>query len=742
MAKISLAGFKDPVRRPRYIIWTGVAVLVLAAVMIVALGVTSTYWFCAEGCHKVQDDTIIAYNRSTHSQVACMACHMPVQSDPVTFILHKAEALGELYLTVTGNFELPLNGESHVSLTMGSNQCTQCHNLGNREVTPSNGVIIDHEVHAEVNAACSTCHNRVAHKEDFELTLTDPATGEPNQKHQDFMSMTACFRCHDLEEGAAAPGTCAACHPADFNLVPASHREGDFYPKGHAEMAKEMKAESDAAGHEGEEGAEGGASEGESESVDAEKEQSFLGPDKAYASGGAEVEPVAKEEVPELLEASREAGADDHANIGAELPTVESIFYCSTCHTKKFCNDCHGMEMPHPAEFKEPEDPKDPEAHPVMSKDKDSAEKCVMCHGKNEKTFFCDSCHHGTAVNYEFDKKSPWTAKQHPKAVAESGIKACTEKCHTVKFCQDCHTSKKVVPASHAAKNWTEPKGVGAMTKYGSEPAKVTATHALDAQKSMESCEICHGSGGANAKFCKSCHQLEMPHAAEFKTNHVSSKKNPEPCTRCHKFKELCSNCHHVGSSVTKPWISVHGGSVNKNGAEGCLKCHGGESGTSKDFCVNCHNSSKAVPASHNAKTFVRDYSSKKAGHVQLYSKNAESCTYCHKGEAATLASSSFCKGCHKLEMPHPIDEGSKQKFTHANEDGGMVKGLSKQQCANCHKQQMCDSCHHEGSVSNKPWVRHHPTIVKKNGANPCFECHDPTFCSNCHVNLAKRGLL
>ena len=31
MAKISLAGFKDPVRRPRYILWAGAAVLVLAA---------------------------------------------------------------------------------------------------------------------------------------------------------------------------------------------------------------------------------------------------------------------------------------------------------------------------------------------------------------------------------------------------------------------------------------------------------------------------------------------------------------------------------------------------------------------------------------------------------------------------------------------------------------------------------------------------------------------------------------
>ena len=126
---------------------------------------TSTYWFCANGCHKVQDDTIAAYQASTHNKVSCMACHMPVGADPVTFILHKAEALGELYMTVTNNYELPLNGQSMVSLEMPSKQCTQCHTT-NREITPTSGIIIDHKVHAEQDVQCPECHNRVAHNDD------------------------------------------------------------------------------------------------------------------------------------------------------------------------------------------------------------------------------------------------------------------------------------------------------------------------------------------------------------------------------------------------------------------------------------------------------------------------------------------------------------------------------------------------------------------------------------------------
>ncbi len=313
-------------------------------------------------------------------------------------------------------------------------------------------------------------------------------------------------------------------------------------------------------------------------------------------------------------------------------------------------------------------------------------------------------------------------------------MKACTEKCHTAKFCVTCHTQGKVVPTSHKQKNWTKPKPPGALTIYGKQPAKVSAKHALDAQTSIESCAVCHGEGGPNAKFCKSCHKLEMPHSAEFKKQHVSSKKNKKQCQNCHLFKEVCSNCHHIDSSLTKPWIKVHGGSVNKNGAAGCVeKCH------TKDDCVKCHTSRKVVPDSHKAKNFVRNYSSKDAKHAELYKKDGDTCTYCHKGAAAELPNSKFCKGCHKLEMPHKIDDGSKEKFPH--KEGFEKKTYKKAQCANCHKTSFCDSCHHEASVAGKPWVRYHPNVVKKDGADPCFECHEETYCSNCHVNLAKRGL-
>ena len=343
-----------------------------------------------------------------------------------------------------------------------------------------------------------------------------------------------------------------------------------------------------------------------------------------------------------------------------------------------------------------------------------------MCHGENEKTHFCDSCHHGTAIDFEYDAKQPW-ANQHPKAVVKSGVKSCTESA-TRRSSASTATPSKVVPASHKQASWLRPKSP-TVTVYGEKPAQASANHALEAQKSVESCEVCHGAGGIQAKFCKDCHRQELPHPDEFKKNHVSSKNNPANCKRCHTWRELCSNCHHIGSSFTVPWIKVHGSSVNKNGTESCLKCHGGDSGTDTSFCVKCHQSRKVKPASHRGRTFVRDYSSKLAVHASEYEKNAQNCVLCHSGDPAKLPTSAFCNNCHKLTMPHPDGFGAKGKG-----NGGehqklfKEKKTTKQVCANCHTPSFCNSCHHEGAPANQPWVRYHPNVVKKDGAEPCFD--------------------
>jgi hypothetical protein len=394
MAKVSFSGWKDPATRPRYIIWSAAAVIVLAVFTIAALGATSTYWFCANGCHKVQDDSIAAYNNSAHSQVNCYSCHMPANADPVTFLLHKVVALGEVYLTVTGDYEIPLNGESHLAMDadhMGSGQCTQCHS-DNREVTPTRGIIIDHEIHEENAVHCTVCHNRTAHNENgIELVNVDPTTGEANHGHEDFMEMQACFRCHSHEPDAIAPGACEACHPPAFELKPENHLMVGFYEQGgesagHAELAQEASAE------------------------------------VSVTTTVAEEEAVEEASHEEDVEEGHEGeGVDLHA-----LPSPAEINYCATCHSQQFCTDCHGLPMPHPTGFQED--------HGVAGRE--APEVCANCHAKGgagtSGTEFCNSCHHPDG-----DPTQPWIS-QHYEVVARVGANECFD-CHNPTYCAECH---------------------------------------------------------------------------------------------------------------------------------------------------------------------------------------------------------------------------------------------------------------------------------------------------------------
>lgn len=324
--------FQDPASRPRAIVWTGVVVLLLAAFVVVALGTTSTRWFCAQVCHKVQDDTISAYEASSHAQVSCMACHEPVNANTVVFVLAKMKALGELYATLTNKYELPLNAGSALSLNkdeMASKQCTQCHSA-NRAVTPTKGVLIDHKVHADNGITCTTCHNRVAHDESAAPPKLKGPDGKKNVAHPDFMKMDACMRCHDVTGKKRAPGTCSLCHTPAFDLVPASHRDPGWFPKGHAEAGQESR--------------------------------------KVAAEGSAEAKRLEEEGVAKDLAAPVE--------------------HCSTCHgSGDFCKNCHGLDMPHPKGFKA--------THGTLGKANPKVcAHCHATGGALGGTEFCNSCHH------------------------------------------------------------------------------------------------------------------------------------------------------------------------------------------------------------------------------------------------------------------------------------------------------------------------------------------------------------
>jgi hypothetical protein len=348
----------DKSKRVRLIIWLGVVVIAMIGVMVTVLGITSSYWFCANACHKVQDDTIIAYNRAPHAQITCMACHMPVNANAVTFMLHKVEALGELYLTLTDKFELPLNPESEVGMEMPSEICTQCHSV-NRRFTFTPGLIMNHSKHAAEGINCTKCHNRTAHLEDFRLVGKSP-NGEPTHKHEMWVSMESCFRCHNLNpnvkgmEGLNAPGKCETCHPADFELKPPNHFTADYGTTGHPALRK------------------------------------LKGPEYCYMCHD-KVTFCNKCHGVEMPHPS--TWQKDHSTQLKDAP-MSALVVCRRCHPGlNFCNDCH-----HGKAIGTTYDPNVPwlKAHPpiVKAAEKEGKEPCKQCHPES----YCSNCHVNAAA--------------------------------------------------------------------------------------------------------------------------------------------------------------------------------------------------------------------------------------------------------------------------------------------------------------------------------------------------------
>ncbi|MHB0980386.1 MAG: cytochrome c3 family protein [Thermoleophilia bacterium] len=145
-------------------------------------------------------------------------------------------------------------------------------------------------------------------------------------------------------------------------------------------------------------------------------------------------------------------------------PNIFTRKSCEKCHdVKVWCEECHGVEMPHPAGWQK--------AHPVFAKS--HADTCVKCHQSRDPNFcvtchgvemphpafwysshgdvaganpkvcarchpdsprFCNQCHHAG-----FSPTAQWTTSQHGRVVKAGGTSTCFA-CHEQAFCERCHT--------------------------------------------------------------------------------------------------------------------------------------------------------------------------------------------------------------------------------------------------------------------------------------------------------------
>ncbi len=105
------------------------------------------------------------------------------------------------------------------------------------------------------------------------------------------------------------------------------------------------------------------------------------------------------------------------------VAAAESPQECSVCHAQSFCEGCHKVSMPHPADWQA--------AHPETAR-KVGGQTCDRCHP--QKTL-CNSCHHKG-----FDPAAGTWRQQHRNIVATAGAQPCFS-CHSSTTCAHCHTT-------------------------------------------------------------------------------------------------------------------------------------------------------------------------------------------------------------------------------------------------------------------------------------------------------------
>jgi hypothetical protein len=252
---------------------------------------------------------------------------------------------------------MPINADSELAKEIPSANCQACHSIEQRKITPSQGIIINHQKHRKKNIACTICHNRVAHPDmekyaeipealkkqaKFSKTIMVTAnTLEGGTAKKEYyvnnLKMVACMRCHD---GKTAPDKCETCHTKDFDLKPGNHLAVGWLPKNHADLA---------------------------------------GKDSQYCASchrASYCYSCHKMDMPHP-KADWTKGKKEHVALGRSNPMV-----CQTCHTGQyFCDTCHHKGW-------EPAKGTWVAVHQFTVRDK-GATACFTCHNP----IYCAHCH-------------------------------------------------------------------------------------------------------------------------------------------------------------------------------------------------------------------------------------------------------------------------------------------------------------------------------------------------------------
>lgn len=211
---------------------------------------------------------------------------------------------------------------------------------------------------------------------------------------------------------------------------------------------------------------------------------------------------------------------------------------------------------------------------------------------------------------------------------------------------------------------------------------------------------------------CLACHDTVMDEATRSKKIKMSHREVIDAGWRC-------GECHgNTGHSLDKTKAKLQNPSMDK-----CFGCHASRAALRK--CSLCHvdrPSEEETPTDVRAMgTIAHGPGWNKQGHSLA---NQRTCNTCHE--------KTFCKKCHKIELPH-----SKESWPYQH---GAFAALAPKSCPQCHKTQLCDDCHKIAMPHPPEYERGHLSESKSNN-DICYNCHFRDQCEACHVAHLKHGV-
>lgn len=204
-------------------------------------------------------------------------------------------------------------------------------------------------------------------------------------------------------------------------------------------------------------------------------------------------------------------------------------------------------------------------------------ENCVDCH---ESLIPKTISRFGIRMNHRAPHADGWTCTQCHRGSAHptNGYSGAS---YTMEMCLQCHSAG---PQNLATCSTCHDEESGER-REDRPKTPWSITHGANWQQThgmgdLNTCKTCHA-----ADYCAACHNMQLPHPANFLGNHgqqVLQRETAErDCVVCHKGA-ACDNCHGIEMPHPNGFIRQHQDASREKG-EVCERCHAPEQ------CTECH---------------------------------------------------------------------------------------------------------------------------------------------------------